>query len=66
MDFVIAYLYQSIDNDIYMKLTEGYNFPNNANSWDDYPIKLIKSLYGLKQSRPRGNSIGFNLLNNIW
>ena len=50
MNVVIAYLYGSLDNDIYMKLPEGFNLPNKANSKEDYSIKLNKSLYGLKQS----------------
>ena len=50
MDVVTAYLYDSLENDIYMKLLEGFNFPNKANSKEDYSIKLNKSLYELKQS----------------
>jgi hypothetical protein len=52
MDVVTAYLYGSLDSDIYMKLPEGFNF-SNANSLESregYSIKLNKSLYGLKQS----------------
>lgn len=51
MNVVTTYLYRSIDNDICMELIEGYNFPSSANYGENYPIKLIKSLYGLKQSR---------------
>ena len=52
MDIVTAYLYGSIDNDIYMKILKGFKFPkaNNMNSQKIYSIKLNKSLYGLKQS----------------
>jgi len=50
MDVVTAYLYGSLENDIYMKLPEGFNLPNKANSKEDYSIKLNKSLYRLKQS----------------
>ena len=52
MDVVTAYLYGSIDNDIYMKILKGFKFPktNNMNSQKIYSIKLNKSLYGLKQS----------------
>jgi len=50
MDVVTAYLYDSLENDIYMKLPEGFNLPNKTNSKEDYSIKLNKSLYGLKQS----------------
>ena len=49
MDVVIAYLYGSLENDMYMKLPEGFNLPNKANFKEDYSIKLNKSLYGLKQ-----------------
>ena len=53
MDVVIAYLYGSLDNDIYMKILEGYKMPEtyNPTSRSMYSIKLQKSLYGLKQSK---------------
>ena len=53
MDVVIANLYGSLDNDIYMKLSKRLNLPKayNSSSWEQYPIKLNKSHYGLKQSR---------------
>ena len=44
INVVTTYLYQFIDNDICMKLTKGYNLPSSADDWEDYPIKLIKSL----------------------
>ena len=47
MDVVTAYLYGSIDSDIYMKLQEEFKLPR-AGSRDQYSIKLNKSLYGLK------------------
>ena len=50
MDVVLAYLYGSLDNEIYMKLPKGYNLPSSASSKGDFSIKLNKSLYGLKQS----------------
>jgi hypothetical protein len=52
MDVVIAYLYGSLENDIFMKLPKGLNLPEacNHNSREQYSIKLNKSLYGLKQS----------------
>ena len=49
MDVVTAYLYRSLDSDIYMKLPEGFKLPG-AGSREQYSIKLNKSLYGLKQS----------------
>ena len=50
MDVVIAYLYGSLDNDIYMKIPEEYKMPEtyNSTSRSMYSIKL-RSLYGLKQ-----------------
>jgi hypothetical protein len=52
MDMVIAYLYGSLDNDIYMKIPEGYKILEayNSKSRSIYSIKLQRSLYGLKQS----------------
>jgi len=49
MDVVTTYLYESPNNDIYMKLPEGSSFPNKACSREEYTIKLNKSLYGIKQ-----------------
>ncbi|GJV97528.1 putative RNA-directed DNA polymerase [Tanacetum coccineum] len=52
MDVVTAYLYGSIDNDIYMKIPEGFKIPESLSSKpkEMYSIKLQRSLYGLKQS----------------
>ncbi|GKA23918.1 disease resistance CC-NBS-LRR class family protein [Tanacetum coccineum] len=52
MDDVTAYLYGSIDNDIYMKVPEGFKIPDSLGSKpkEMYSIKLKRSLYGLKQS----------------
>jgi hypothetical protein len=52
MDVVTTYLYGSLDNDIYMKIPEGYKMPEtyNSKSRNMYFIKLQRSLYGLKQS----------------
>jgi hypothetical protein len=52
MDVVTAYLYGSLDNDIYMKILEGYKMPEAyiSKSQNMYSIKLQRSLYGLKQS----------------
>jgi len=52
MDVVTAYLYGSLDNDIFMKIPEGLKLPNTCNtkSREMYSIKLKRSLYGLKQS----------------
>ena len=52
MDVVTAYLYESLDNDIYMKIPEGFKMPEALNSKpkERYSIKLQRSLYSLKQS----------------
>ncbi|GKC87238.1 copia protein [Tanacetum coccineum] len=52
MDVVTAYLYGSLDTEIYMKLPEGFKLPETCkiSSREKYAIKLNKSLYGLKQS----------------
>ncbi|RVW34987.1 Copia protein [Vitis vinifera] len=52
MDVITAYLYGSIDNDIYMKIPEGFKLPeaNSTKARSMYSIKLQRSLYGLKQS----------------
>jgi hypothetical protein len=51
MDIVITYLYWCLDNDIYMKISEGFSIPDVYNSGPcrNYSIKLRKLLYGLKQ-----------------
>ena len=50
MDVVTAYLYGSLDSDIYMKVPDGISVPNNSAKRNMYCVKLNKSLYGLKQS----------------
>jgi hypothetical protein len=52
MDTVTAYLYGSLNNDIYIKIPEGYKMLEAYNSkfQSIYSIKLQRSLYGLKQS----------------
>ena len=53
IDVVTAYLYGSLDNDIYMKISEGLKVPealDSSKSKDIYMVKLQRSLYGLKQS----------------
>ena len=52
MDVITTYLYGSIDNDIYMKIIEGFKLPkaNNTKPRNMCSIKLQRSLYGLKQS----------------
>ena len=50
MDVVTAYLYGSLDSDIYMKVPDGIDVPNPKAKRNMYCVKLQKSLYGLKQS----------------
>ena len=52
MDVIIAYLYGSINNDIYIKIPEGFTLPKvvNAKPRSMCSIKLQRSLYKLKQS----------------
>ncbi|KAL0293473.1 UNVERIFIED_CONTAM: Copia protein [Sesamum radiatum] len=52
MDVVTAYLYGSLDTDIYMRIPEGLKMPEALKSKPRhmYSIKLKRSLYGLKQS----------------
>ena len=52
MDVVTAYLYCSLDNEIYMKVSEELKMPKaySSKSREMYSIRLQKSLYGFKQS----------------
>ena len=52
IDVVTAYLYGSLDVNVYMKIPEGFTLPETMNSKPQsiYSIKLQRSLYGLKQS----------------
>ena len=52
MDVVTAYLYGSLENDIYMKIPEGIKVTEEqtSNFREVYPVKVNKSLYGSKQS----------------
>jgi hypothetical protein len=50
MDVMTAYLYGSLDSDIYMKVSDGISVLNMHANRNMYCVKLIKSLYGLKQS----------------
>ena len=52
MDVVTAYLYGSLDANVYMKIPEGFTLPEAMISkpWSMYSIKLQRSLYELKQS----------------
>ena len=52
MNVITIYLYESMDNDIYMKIPKGFKLPeeNNTKPCSMYLIKLQRSLYELKQS----------------
>ena len=50
MDVVTAYLYGSLDSDIYIKVPNGIQILNPNTNRNMYCVKLQKSLYGLKQS----------------
>jgi hypothetical protein len=50
MDVVTAYLYGSLDLDIYMNVSDGISIPNEHIGHNMYCVKLNKSLYDLKQS----------------
>ena len=52
MDVITSYLYGSMDNDIYMKISKGFKLleANSTKSRSMYSIKLQRYLYGLKQS----------------
>ena len=50
MDIVTAYLYGSLDSNIYMKVPDGISIPNPKANRNMYCVKLQKLLYGLKQS----------------
>jgi hypothetical protein len=49
MHVVTAYLYGSLDSDIYMKVPDGIPIPNESTNHNMYCVKLKRSLYGLKQ-----------------
>ena len=50
MDIVTAYLYGSLDSDIYMKIPEGFKLPDACTPRNLFSKKLQRFLYGLKQS----------------
>jgi hypothetical protein len=49
MDVMTAYLFGSLDSDIYMKVSDGISVPNINVGHNMYYVKLNKLLYGLKQ-----------------
>jgi hypothetical protein len=64
MNVVTAYLYKSLDSDIYMKVPDGISVPNMNANRNMNCVKLVKSLYGFKQlGRMRYNRLKEFLLN---
>ena len=52
MNVLIVNLYDFMKKNTFIqKLSEGFKLPCSTSSREDYPIKLNKSLYWLKQSR---------------
>jgi hypothetical protein len=49
MDVVTTYLCGSLDLDIYIKVPDEISVPNMNVNCNMYCVKLVKSLYGLKQ-----------------
>jgi hypothetical protein len=49
MDVVTAYLYGSLDSNIYMKVSNGISVSIMNANHNIYCVNLVKSLYGLKQ-----------------
>ena len=69
MDVVTAYLYGSLDSDIYMTILEGFKIPEalSTKPKEMYSIKLQRSLYGLKQSgRMWYNRLSDYLINKVY
>jgi hypothetical protein len=50
MDAMTAYLYGLLDSDIYMKVPDGISVLNMNANRNMYCVKVVKSLYDLKQS----------------
>ena len=63
MDVVTAYLYGSLDNDIYVKIPEGFQMPEETNSkyCSIYSIKLQRSLYRLSNPKACGTITSINI-----
>jgi hypothetical protein len=51
VDVVTAYLYVSLDSDIYTKIFDGISIPDTHVGHDIFFVKLTRSLYDVKQSR---------------
>jgi hypothetical protein len=49
MDVMTTYLYESLDSDIYIKVLDKISVLNTNANRNLYYVKLVKSLYDLKQ-----------------
>lgn len=49
MDVVTNYVYDYLNNNIYIKVLERFNLPNSASLWENFLNKWYMSLYGLRQ-----------------
>ena len=65
MDVITAYLYGTLDNDLYMKILEGFQMPQGTNSkhYSIYSIKLQRSLYRLSNLKTCGTITSMNIWN---
>ena len=65
MDVITTYLYGSLDNDIYMKILEGFQMLEATNSkhCSTYSIKLQRSLYRLSSLKTCGTINSMNIWN---
>ena len=63
MDVITAYLYGTLDNDLYMKILEGFRMPQGTNSkhYSIYSIKLQRSLYRLSNLKTCGTITSMNI-----
>ena len=61
MDVVTAYLYGSLNSEIYMRVPEGLKIPGPNQNYNMFSVHLQRSLYGLKQS----GRLWFNRLSNF-
>ena len=59
IDFDTAYLNATLSHDVYMQMPEGSNYPKGT------VLKLVKSLYGLKQAGHDWHEIARDLLLNL-
>ena len=60
-DIETAFLWSNIRENIYMQQLEGHAYPDHI----DYVCKLLKSLYGLKQSAHLWNQLLIKTLINL-